>query len=323
MKLNYESYRDKVYACWIGKNIGGTMGTPYEGRRELLDIQGFATKPKEVLPNDDLDLQLIWLYALENCGAFNVNASTLGEHWISFIVPHWNEYGISKCNMARGILPPMSGEFCNADWHHSNGAWIRSEIWACLAPGFPNVAIKYAIMDASIDHGVAEGTYAEIFTAAMESLAFGETDIRRLIETALTYIPENCRLSQCVRLVLSEYDKGTDYRTVRNMLVEMNTDIGWFQAPANVSFAVIGLIYGEGDMNKSLIYAINCGDDTDCTAATCGAVLGILLGAEKIPQDLKDYIGDRIITCCINASYKFRTPATCTILTNRVMKLIP
>ena len=59
MKLNYESYRDKVYACWIGKNIGGTMGTPYEGRRELLDIQGFATKPKEVLPNDDLDLQLI------------------------------------------------------------------------------------------------------------------------------------------------------------------------------------------------------------------------------------------------------------------------
>ena len=99
MKLSYESYKDKVYACWIGKNIGGTMGTPYEGRRELLDIKGFATKPGEVLPNDDLDLQLIWLYALENCGPFGVNAATLGEHWISFIVPHWNEYGIGKANM--------------------------------------------------------------------------------------------------------------------------------------------------------------------------------------------------------------------------------
>lgn len=45
MKLNYQSYKDKVYACWVGKNIGGTMGTPYEGRRELLDVKGFATEP--------------------------------------------------------------------------------------------------------------------------------------------------------------------------------------------------------------------------------------------------------------------------------------
>ena len=60
MKLNYQSYKDKVYACWVGKNIGGTMGTPYEGRRELLDVKGFATEPGVVLPNDDLDLQLIW-----------------------------------------------------------------------------------------------------------------------------------------------------------------------------------------------------------------------------------------------------------------------
>ena len=52
MKLNFEYYKDKVNACWIGKNIGGTMGTPYEGTREMLDIQGFVTKPGEVLPND-------------------------------------------------------------------------------------------------------------------------------------------------------------------------------------------------------------------------------------------------------------------------------
>ena len=36
--------RDRIYACWIGKNIGGTLGTPYEGTHDLLDIQGFASK---------------------------------------------------------------------------------------------------------------------------------------------------------------------------------------------------------------------------------------------------------------------------------------
>ena len=43
IKLNAASFRDKVYACWIGKNIGGTMGGPYEGKREYLDVRGFST----------------------------------------------------------------------------------------------------------------------------------------------------------------------------------------------------------------------------------------------------------------------------------------
>ena len=47
--LNRAALRDKIYACWNGKNTGGTMGTPYEGRREINDIQGFVTKPGEGL----------------------------------------------------------------------------------------------------------------------------------------------------------------------------------------------------------------------------------------------------------------------------------
>jgi hypothetical protein len=29
---------DKIYACWLGKNIGGTLGTPVEGRMEVMDL---------------------------------------------------------------------------------------------------------------------------------------------------------------------------------------------------------------------------------------------------------------------------------------------
>ena len=70
MKLNQNLYRDKLHAAWIGKNIGGTMGTPYEGGREYLDIKGFGTDASVVLPNDDLDLQLVWLSALEARGPY-------------------------------------------------------------------------------------------------------------------------------------------------------------------------------------------------------------------------------------------------------------
>ena len=322
VRLNKEKLRDKIYACWIGKNIGGTMGGPYEGKREMQDIRGFATAKGEPLPNDDLDLQLIWLTAMEQIGPHALTANTLGDYWVSYIPPHWHEYGIGKSNLKVGLMPPLSGEFHNESWKNSNGAWIRSEIWACLAPGFPNIAVKYAYMDASIDHGVSEGTFAEIFTAAMESMAFVETDLRVVIKKALGFIPEDCRIARSVKLVLTEYDKKTPWQEVRRMLVEQSADIGWFQAPANIGYVVLGLIYGEGDFKKSMILSINCGDDTDCTGATCGAIMGILYGTAGIPKDWAEYIGDRIITVAVDASYSL-VPKTCTELTERVMELIP
>lgn len=327
MKLNKKQYYDKVQGCWIGKNIGGTIGAPFEGTKDMPEIEGYTTPKGEPLPNDDLDLQLVWLNALRDIGPLGVDANVLADYWMTHVTPHWGEYGICKGNLQAGLLPPLSGEFEN-DWKNSNGAWIRSEIWSCLCPGIPNLAVKYAIMDASVDHGYSEGTYAEIFTAALESKAFFESDLRKLIDSALDYLPNDCRVARSINIVIDCYDNGVDWKEARQRVVEDNVhDLGWFMAPANVAFVVLGLLYGEGDFKKSMIITVGCGDDTDCTAATCGAVLGIINGASGIPEDWKEYIGDRIITKCINGSYIFtidgvaNIPETCTELTERVIKM--
>ena len=320
--FNKETLKDKIYACWIGKNIGGTMGAPYEGNRDMHDIQGFVTEEGKVLPNDDLDLQLVWLRAMDEMGPESVNERVLGEYWMTHIGPMWNEYGIGKSNMREGLLPPLAGEVYNDKWKHSNGAWIRTEIWACLFPGCPEKAIRYAFYDACVDHGYGEGTYAAIFVAAMESAAFVIKDVKTLLQIGLSKIPEDCRMAKAVRLVMEEYEKGTDWRTVRQMLVEQSADIGWFQAPANVGFVVLGLLYGEGDFKKSMILAINCGDDTDCTGATIGSLMGIMNGTAGLPSDWRSHIGDQIATIC-NLNGHGAWPATCTELTQRVMDLLP
>lgn len=108
MKINRKRYLDKVQACWTGKNIGGTMGTPYEGKKEMQNISGFNSPKGEPLANDDLDLQLVWLRAIEDRGIRQVTASVLAEYWINSIPPYWNEYGICKMNMKSGMLPPYS-----------------------------------------------------------------------------------------------------------------------------------------------------------------------------------------------------------------------
>ena len=111
----------------------------------------------------------------------------------------------------------------------------------------------------------------------------------------------------------------------RERILKQNEDIGdgWFEAPSNVAYAVLGLLYGEGDFKKSMITAINCGDDTDCTGATVGATLGIIGGLKAIPEDWKAYIGDGIVTISLAGGVLYGIPKTCTELTERVAAAAP
>ena len=88
MILNRDEYRSKVLGCWLGKNIGGTLGAPFEWRRQINDVS-FYTQDLggEPLPNDDLDIQLLWLIALEERG-IDIDAHDLAEFWLLYVTPH-------------------------------------------------------------------------------------------------------------------------------------------------------------------------------------------------------------------------------------------
>src|SRR5574344_3025220 len=103
--LNRKEYCDKLLGCWYGKNIGGTLGAPFEGHREFNNVK-FYTQNLQGNPvaNDDLDLQLIWLRAVEDHGVYNVDERLLGEYWLSFITLPANEYAIACSNMRQGFF---------------------------------------------------------------------------------------------------------------------------------------------------------------------------------------------------------------------------
>lgn len=317
--LNIDDYRNKVLGCWAGKNIGGTLGTPVEGQRKTHDVKFYLHNINgDPLPNDDLDIQLIWLKAVEEQGIGHITPRLLGEYWINYVIGPWNEYGVGACNIRNGFIPPMSGCLNNERWYASNGAWIRAEVWASMFPGSPALAAHYAWMDACIDH-CGDGIFAEIFTAALESAAYVENDLRKLINIALAHIPADSRVARAVKLVCDCYDKKIDYRETRELVMKDSADLGWFQAPANVAFAIIGLLYSEGDFEKAVCYAVNCGDDTDCTGGLAGAVMGIMMGADKIPEKWLEPIGHGIKTVAVNPISLF-LPETIEELTERVIQ---
>lgn len=290
---------------------------PVEGRREMHSFTFYEPVPEKPAANDDLDLAILWMKALSERGT-RIDARVLGEYWLKYVCVDWNEYGVGKTNLRDGFPPPLSGQFRNERWRDSNGAWIRSETWACLAPGCPSIAVQYAWEDACVDHGAAEGTYAELFTAALQSAAFVETDRDRLLQTGLAYVPPASAVARSVRVAMGAYKRGLDLRAAREAVVEASRSTGWFMAPQNVAFVVLGFLYGEGDFGKSVCATVNCGDDTDSTGATVGALLGILLGTKGIPEAWRKPVGDAIQNVAIAG---FQSPRTVLEFTDQTVFL--
>lgn len=345
MILKLETFRDKLAGCWAGKNIGGVLGTPFEATRGVIETD-FYTQDLTMgpPPNDDLDLQIVWLAAVERYGR-QVNASILGDYWLSFVIPNWVEYGTGKANMRAGLVPPISGELDNT-YKDSDGCFIRSEIWACLAPGHPEIATRYAFEDAIVDHA-SEGMYGEIFFAALQSSAFVESDPRTLIDIGLSYLPEDCAMARAIRTAVKCHDDGVEFLEARKIVhntapgtfgiqhtrlrdVKKEGNEGMvpgtpgFDAPENVAFAMLGWLYGDGDFGKSICLANSCGEDTDCTCASLGATMGIILGASALPKKWTEPLGDRIATLCIDKTCSsIWIPKTSKELSERVLRVTP
>jgi len=128
MKIDEKIYYDKVYGCWIGKSIGGSIGTPLEGKKELFQLP--YEYPEEILANDDLDLQLVWLDILRKKGV-KITSEDLAEVWVNNISYLPDEYGVAKANLKLGLKPPITGIYNN---------WFKN----CYRQPSPDEYEKYA-----------------------------------------------------------------------------------------------------------------------------------------------------------------------------------
>ncbi|MBS7648153.1 ADP-ribosylglycohydrolase family protein [Candidatus Bathyarchaeota archaeon] len=294
LRISWGTYWDKVYGCWLGKNAGGTVGGPLEalyGREEMFDVWWYPKLVEGGIPNDDLEIQLVWLQAIKDRG-IHLSARDLAEYWLDCIFYNPDEYGLHKTNLNLGLQPPVSGWYNN--WFKDcMGSPIRSEIWACIAPGAPNIAARYAYQDAICDHAGGESIYGEIFNAVVESAAFVVSDRIKLVNMGLVAIPEGSLTSKGIRTALEAYLNGLSWKEARERVKEAVYSPVAQYSPINLGFQTIGLLYGE-NFGDAICKAVNCGWDTDCTGATVGAIWGIIYGRKNLPEEWIKPLGDSV-----------------------------
>jgi len=290
--INENTLRKKILGCWLGKAVGGTLGQPYEGCKGPLNLTYYNPVPTDMIPNDDLDLQVLWAYVLDNMEKPQIQREVLAKAWLDHVDFPWDEYGVAIRNLKAGILAPYSGSYDNY-FTDGLGAAIRSEIWACFAPGNPILAAKCAYEDACVDHA-GNGIYAEQFLAALQSMAFVESDINKLIDEAVRFIPQGCSLYASITDTLQWCSTNKNWLSVREQILKKYGSDNFTDCVMNMGFIVLSLVLSGGNFGKAICMAVNCGYDADCTGATVGAIMG-LLNPDSIGEHWLKPIGRKLI----------------------------
>lgn len=316
--MQQHEYFARVYAGLLGKMAGVYLGRPVEGwtyERIAVTIGPIGGYINErlglplVVTDDDLSGSLAFLRALPEQGfPADLTPQHVAAAWLNNIVPGrsilwWGGRGNSTEHTAflrllEGVPAPMSGSAAlnGPIVAEQIGAQIFIDGWAMLCPGDPASAARLAAAAARVSHD-GEAVYAAQLIAAMEAAAFVESEIGQLLAIGLEQIPPTSTIARLARALLALREREPDWRAARAWLA---LNYGYDRYPGNChvvpnhGVVLLALLWGAGDMARSLAIAVEAGWDTDCNAGNVGCLLGIRGGLAAIPAALRDPMNDRL-----------------------------
>lgn len=325
IKLDKDLFAEKIYGAWLGRCAGCTLGKPVEGRPRAT-IEAYLRKADayplsdyfpvldpfpeglELAANyvrttkgnvthmtrdDDIDYTVLGLHILETYGR-DFKSRDVALTWI-YNLPFYKVYtaeAIAYRNVANGLEPPATARFRNP-YREWLGAQIRADMWGYVNPGNPERAAEFAYRDAAVSH-TANGIYGEMWAAACIATAFVTDDLLQIIEAGLSEIPADCRLAKAVRDTI---EWAQTYPSWEETWEKVNAKYGHYHTVHtinNTCMNVMGLLYGDGNFEKSICTSVMGGWDTDCTGATTGSIVGAILGAKALPEKWIAPLNDRL-----------------------------
>jgi ADP-ribosylglycohydrolase len=328
-----QTRQDKLHGAWLGRCYGCYLGKPIEGLRRLADEtfimesflkqtgqwplkgyysldypadllashnlnQSWKAGPAHMPEDDDTNYTTVGFALMEQKGKDFI-PEDVATFWLNNI-PILHTYTAERVayrNFCINFDPPASASYRNP-YREWIGAQIRADFYGYAAPGQPEKAAEYAWRDACISH-IKNGIYGAMWMSAMLAAAYVTSDIATIIRAGLAQVPEKSRFTEALRQVFSWHASGYSYEeAVRALHARWNekTAHAWCHTISNAQICTIALLWGGGDYAESISRAVLPGFDTDCNGATVGSVMGMILGAKALPQDLVGRLNDRILT---------------------------
>ncbi len=318
---------DRIRGAWTAKSYGVCYGAPTEFKYKgemiegplKMEDRGLQTLPRQ----DDLYIDMVFLKAMADYG-LDAPASALAKNFMSAPFELWHSGMQGRQNLLAGVPPEKSGRPEFTPHAEDIGFSIASDFIGLISPGLPQSARKIADR---VGHMTAygDGFYGGVFVSSLYTAALVENDIIRVIESALNQIPADTGYARAIRDVLKWHkqhpeDWKATWREMQNaygatdrcpwgVAVDDKDKLN-ISARLNNGYTVMALLYGRGDVEKTIEIATRAGQDSDCNPSTVGGVLGAMQGYNRLPQNVKTAIAPYMETKFSYTPYTIESAST-------------
>lgn len=306
-RLTVKEYRNRMKAGWIGQIAGVSLGAPTEFRfcdRIVPESAMPAWQPSlinQAFNQDDLYVEMTFLHTMEQHG-LDCSIRQAGIDFANSGYPLWCANEAGRRNLRKGIAPPDSSHPQFSKRPNDIDYQIEADFSGLIAPGLLNVAVALGEKFGRLMN-YGDGMYAGQFMGAMYAEAFFEKDIVKVVEAGLRAIPAESQYAEMVRDMLSWSKEIPTWEECWQRCQEkyrgnpecQRASNGGIDCKINGAYVLMGLLYGRGDLDRTMTIACRCGQDSDCNPSSAGGVLFATIGFSGLPARFTGELSEKTV----------------------------
>jgi len=303
-RLPVKVYEDKMKAGWIGQMAGVGWGGPTEFRfkGEIIPLEKMPRwEPKLInqFNQDDIYVEMTFLQTLDQRG-LDCPLRQAGIDFANSGYRLWHANKAGRDNLRSGIAPPDSGHPGFNKHADDIDYQIEADYSGLIAPGMPQLVIELGEKFGRLMN-YGDGVYAGQFVGGLYAEAFFTEDLDQIIAAALRCIPAESQYAEMVRDVVRWSKEHPDHWEQTWQLIEdkyhkaSTHTHGLCSGPGgpgaysidvklNGAYILMGLLYGQRDLDQTIVISTRCGQDSDCNPANSGGVLFTTVGMSQLPE---------------------------------------
>lgn len=284
-------YRDEDWGTDQGRRLD--EGTS-QGRIELNFLDPWGA-------DDDTDIEFMYMRAMTEAGTTHLTPSDIRDAWRAHILPDiyvWvsNAQARNLFDANPRVMPPSTGFIAANDQAWMIDAQLTTELFGALSPGRPAHALTLADLPMRTTAS-GHALHAAQFYAALYSLASvvrrdlpPEEQIDCMVLAARELIPSTSKARDVIDFVVEAHHRhpsDDDWETTRDAIAARYqsedaasgfTFLEWYESSVNLATGVLALLYGHGDLVRTIQIGTLSGWDSDNGTATMGGLLGLMHG---------------------------------------------
>ena len=269
--------------------------------------------------DDDTDIEYMYQYLLYKNKTTMLTPKQIQEGWLKHIKAEeenylWVSNQAAYDLMQKGVLPPATSDSKNNPHYEMIDAQLTTEIFGLFAPTQPDIALKMAHLPIRTTARENAAWISE-FYVIMYALAASENDeksmkekVHQMADEARKHLPNDSYSAKMYDFVNRQYRANIPWEITRDSIYKRyqidqadGYDItakgiycnGCFAAGINYAASIVSLLYGEGDIVKTIKIGTLAGWDSDNPTATWGGMLGFMIGKEGVEKAFNRTFSDK------------------------------